>query len=160
MRLIVGAIGKIKSGPEAELAARYGERFAQRGRTIGLAGPEVFELPESRAGKAGQRKIDEAQRMLEKLPERVAIILFDESGKSISSRDFAETVSKHADGGTSDLALLIGGPDGHDASLHGRAQHVFSFGKLTIPHQIVRILVMEQLYRATTILSNHPYHRD
>jgi len=160
LRLIVGCIGKLKSGPEAELVARYGERVAQMGRGLGLTGPDIAELPESRADRAEQRKVDEAMRLHGKLPDKTVTIAFDERGRSLSSRNFAEMIRNYADEGSSDLALLLGGPDGLDETLRDEADHVLSFGKLTMPHQIVRILLMEQLYRATTILSNHPYHRD
>ena len=160
MRLIVGCIGKLKSGPEAELAKRYGERLAQTARGLGLTGPEIIELPEGRSSNSDQRKTDEADRLRENISERAVTIAFDERGKSVSSQEFSKMVQKHLDQGTRDLVLLIGGADGLDATLRDDADYVFSFGKLTMPHQIVRILVMEQLYRATTILANHPYHRD
>ena len=134
--------------------------MAQTGRGLGLTGLEIFELPEGKSGNSDQRKADEAGRLREKIPERAAIIAFDERGSSVSSREFSRMVQKYLDQSVRDLALLIGGADGLDASLRDEASHVFSFGKLTMPHQIVRILVMEQLYRATTILTNHPYHRD
>ena len=160
MRIIVGAIGKLKNGPEGELVARYAERFSQTGRNLGLTGPDIVELPESRLGNAAQRKREEFFRLKEKLPDKAVIITFDERGKSLTSREFSAIIRKFADQGTVDLALLIGGPDGFDETVREEVDQVISFGKLTIPHQIVRILVMEQLYRAATILSNHPYHRD
>ncbi|MDD9908886.1 MAG: 23S rRNA (pseudouridine(1915)-N(3))-methyltransferase RlmH [Ahrensia sp.] len=160
MRLIVGAIGKLKRGPEAELVARYQKRAAQSGRPLGLSGPDIIELPESRADTAALRKSDESQRLLQRLPDKALILALDEGGKAISSRDFASIVTKHLKDGRAGLALLIGGPDGHGDSVLERAAITLSFGKLTMPHQIVRILIMEQLYRATTIAINHPYHRD
>jgi 23S rRNA (pseudouridine1915-N3)-methyltransferase len=75
------------------------------------------------------------------------------------SEDFANAIARFRDDGKRQLLLAIGGPDGHDASLRARADLVLALGAMTWPHQIVRILVAEQLYRATTILSGHPYHR-
>ena len=88
------------------------------------------------------------------------VFCFDERGKSVSSRQFADAVGKVLDDGNPSLSLIIGGPDGLDPDLRARCDRVVSFGELTMPHQLVRILVLEQAYRAVTILTNHPYHRD
>ena len=77
-----------------------------------------------------------------------------------TSRKFASYVSGELDTGTSALALIIGGPDGLHESVRQKAKKIIALGGVTYPHQIVRILVLEQMYRATTILTNHPYHRD
>ncbi len=160
MRLIVGCIGRLKSGPEADIAARYEKRIAQSGRQLGLSGPKIIELPESRAAESAQRKTDEAYRLAQKLPEKAIAIAFDERGTSVNSRNFSEIIRRSSEEGASDLVFLIGGADGLDPQIRRRADHILSFGSLTIPHQLVRILVLEQIYRATTILTNHPYHRD
>ncbi len=160
MQLIVGCIGRLKGGPEAEIASRYEKRIAQSGRQLGLTGPKIIELPEGRSAESAQRKLDEANRLKQKLPARTVLVAFDERGKPMTSRDFSRIVQECAGKGVSDLAFLIGGADGLDPDFRGEADHILSFGRLTIPHQLVRILVMEQIYRATTILTNHPYHRD
>jgi 23S rRNA (pseudouridine1915-N3)-methyltransferase len=88
-----------------------------------------------------------------------ALILLDERGKSFSSEDFAGRLGLLRDGGRKALVIAIGGADGHDQSLRDQAELVMSFGLLTWPHQLVRVMLGEQLYRAATILSGHPYHR-
>ena len=86
-------------------------------------------------------------------------INLDERGKSLSSEDFANRIAALRDGGRRSAVIAIGGPDGHDAGLRVAAELVLSFGAQTWPHQMVRIMLAEQLYRATTILAGHPYHR-
>ena len=160
LKIIVGSIGRLKRGPEQELAQRYADRIRKTGRAVGIAALNFIELPESRATDAITRKREEAYSVLARLPEKVVIFAFDERGQSPSSRQFAATLSEHFDGSTMDIACIIGGPDGLDSQLREKASLVVSFGALTIPHQMVRILVLEQIYRAITILTNHPYHRD
>ena len=158
MRLLILAVGRMKSGPERELVDRYVTRARQSGRSLGLSGCEVIEVPESRASAASRRKIEEADAIRAKLPEGAVSIALDERDSRTDSRNLAAILERERDIGRSALAFLIGGADGLDPSLlEGRT---LSFGALVIPHQLVRILVAEQLYRATTILAGHPYHRD
>ncbi len=159
MKLAVHAVGRMKSGPEKELADRYFERFARSGPAIGLEFAGVTEIPESRAQNAAERKRDEAARLRTTLGAATALVLLDERGKNISSDDFASRIATLRDAGKRSLVVAIGGADGHDASLRDEAELVLSFGALTWPHQIVRVMLAEQLYRAATILSGHPYHR-
>ena len=93
-----------------------------------------------------------------RLPGDASLIVFDERGKSIGSEAFAELLRDALEGARSPC-FAIGGPDGHGPPMLERADHTLAFGKLTMPHQIVRALVLEQIYRATTILTGHPYHR-
>uniref|UniRef100_UPI00035D10FC 23S rRNA (pseudouridine(1915)-N(3))-methyltransferase RlmH n=2 Tax=Brucella/Ochrobactrum group TaxID=2826938 RepID=UPI00035D10FC len=88
-----------------------------------------------------------------------ALILLDERGKTLGSEAFAAIVGRMRDDGKRQLIVAIGGPDGHDPALRSRADLVLALGELTWPHQIARILIAEQLYRAATILAGHPYHR-
>ena len=90
---------------------------------------------------------------------QAALILLDETGENIGSAAFAESLGKWRDNGRDDVVFVIGGPDGMASTLFDRASLRLSFGALTWPHQMVRIMLMEQLYRAMTILSGHPYHR-
>ena len=160
MQLILAAIGRLKKGPEQDLVARYGDRLTKAGKAIGITQVKTIEIVESRADSAAARKRDEAQSILSRLPDNCTIFAFDERGKSPDSRQFARLINRELEGGSSSLALIIGGPDGLDASLTERADKLVSFGSATFPHQLVRVLVLEQIYRATTILTNHPYHRD
>ncbi len=159
MRLIISAIGKLKSGPEQELVSRYEKRLKGAGKTVGVSKLELVENSESRAASEQQRKSAEAQSLLDRIPSGSVIYAFDERGKSPTSAEFAQNLSRSLESGAPAIAFLIGGPDGLDPSIRKQADHVVSFGALTMPHQIARALVLEQIYRATTILSNHPYHR-
>ncbi len=160
MRLFIAAIGRLKKGPEHDLVARYADRIKKSGKVIGITALQKVELNESRATQVDQRKREEATSLLDKLPQDSVLICFDERGESPNSRSFAKTLGKLIDSGTQDLAFVIGGPDGIDPEFRKRAAKVISFGALTMPHQLARVLVLEQTYRAITILTNHPYHRD
>jgi 23S rRNA (pseudouridine1915-N3)-methyltransferase len=159
MRIVIHAVGKLKDGPERELAGRYLDRADKAGRAIGISEVICREIPESRAREAAQRKDEEARALIAELPPGALLIALDEHGDSPTSERFAGLVGEARDRGTPALVLLIGGPDGHGADLLSRSGHRISFGRLTWPHQIVRILAAEQVYRAVTILSGHPYHR-
>jgi 23S rRNA (pseudouridine1915-N3)-methyltransferase len=158
LRLSLLAVGRLKSGPERELVERYRQRIEGLGRNLGMAGLDIAELPESRARRDDDRRTEEAAALLERAGTS-ALIVFDERGKSPSSEAFADRIRQWRDGGTAGLACVIGGPDGLDPQILQRARMVVSFGALTMPHQIVRALVAEQLYRALTIIAGHPYHR-
>jgi 23S rRNA (pseudouridine1915-N3)-methyltransferase len=160
MKLTVIAVGRMKSGPETDLFARYQARAAKSGRQLGISAVTHREIPESRNPDARRRRDDEAAAILAALSPGAAVIALDEKGDDIDSTAFAALIRKHLDGGTGELAFLIGGPDGHGAAAISAARQVIRFGKLTWPHQIVRILLAEQVYRAMTILSGHPYHRE
>lgn len=159
MRIAVHAVGRMKAGPEKELADRFFDRLARSGPAVGLEFSGVFEAPESRARTADERKREEAERLRAQLAAGAALILLDERGKNISSEALTERIAALRDGGLKTLVVAIGGADGHDAALRDQAQLVVSFGAATWPHQLVRIMLAEQLYRAATILSGHPYHR-
>lgn len=159
MRITVFAVGRMKSGPERELAGRYFDRLKKTGASLGLEFTSVTEITESRAQQAELRKQEESAKVLEALDQGGVLVLLDERGKTLSSEAFAEKIARFRDDGKRQLLLAIGGPDGHDPALRDRADLVLALGAMTWPHQIVRILVAEQMYRATTILSGHPYHR-
>jgi 23S rRNA (pseudouridine1915-N3)-methyltransferase len=159
MKVAVHAVGRMKTGPERELADRYFDRFAKSGPAVGLEFAGVTEIAEGRGQSASERRRDEAQRLQTQMPAGAALILLDERGKSFPSEQFAGLVSQFRDGGRKALVIAIGGADGHDQSLRDQAELVLSFGVMTWPHQLVRVMLGEQLYRAATILSGHPYHR-
>lgn len=159
MRIEVHAVGRLKSGPERELADRYFDRLAKAGSAIGLEFSGVHETVESRARSVDDRRRDEGARLSERMVSGSALFLLDERGRNLSSEAFAERIGALRDAGRKSLLLAIGGPDGHDPSLAASADLVLSFGAMTWPHQIVRVMLAEQLYRAATILAGHPYHR-
>jgi 23S rRNA (pseudouridine1915-N3)-methyltransferase len=141
------------------MAARYIERAAAAARGIGVASVTVRELDESRARRAEDRKAEEAKAIRAAIGS-AEVIALDEGGENVSSREFARRLGQRRDQGAAALALVIGGPDGLAAELRAGAAMVLSFGAMTFPHQLVRLLAAEQIYRAVTILSGHPYHRD
>jgi 23S rRNA (pseudouridine1915-N3)-methyltransferase len=153
----IHAVGRLKSGPERDLAERYLDRFARSGAPLSLQFSGTVEHAESRAQSAAERKRDEAARLQAQFPAGATVILLDERGRNRTSQDFAERLAALRDGGCQQLAFVIGGPDGLDPGLD--AEERLCLGAATWPHQLVRILLAEQLYRATTILSGHPYHR-
>ncbi|WP_377294517.1 23S rRNA (pseudouridine(1915)-N(3))-methyltransferase RlmH [Rhizobium sp. SG2393] len=159
MRVSLFAVGRLKSGPEKDLASRYIDRFAKAGPAVGLEFGRMVEINESRAGNPETRKRDEAAELEKILTDQTQLVLLDERGKMIGSEDFAARIGSWRDNGRRDVVFAIGGADGLLPALHDRAAEVLCFGRMTWPHQIARILLAEQLYRATTILSGHPYHR-
>ncbi|MGN6584928.1 MAG: 23S rRNA (pseudouridine(1915)-N(3))-methyltransferase RlmH [Rhizobiaceae bacterium] len=159
MRVVVHAVGRMKAGPERELAQRYFDRFGKSGGAVGLEFAGVIETAEGRASDAASRKAEEAGKILAHADDNSVLVLLDERGKSLSSEDFAARIARYRDDGRKSLLFSIGGPDGHDAALRGKADLVLSFGAATWPHQLVRVMLAEQLYRVSTILAGHPYHR-
>lgn len=158
MRLIVAAIGRLKDA-ERELCERYAKRFDAGGRSLGLGPLTITELNESRAASVEARKADEASRLLKAAAAADQYVALDEGGKALSSAQFSNWVAQRRDGGCKSLAFLIGGPDGHGSDVITGAALKLSLGAMTLPHGIARAVLIEQIYRASTILSGHPYHR-
>jgi len=159
MKVSVHAVGRMKAGPERELAERYFQRFARSGPAIGLEFAGIVEATESRAQTATERRREEGRALQAQLQPGMVLALLDERGRSFTSEDFAGRVGLLRDEGRKGLLVAIGGADGHDQSLRDQAGLVVSLGAMTWPHQLVRIMLAEQLYRAATILAGHPYHR-
>jgi 23S rRNA (pseudouridine1915-N3)-methyltransferase len=160
MRLQLLAIGRMKKGPETQLLDTYVDRLEKSGRALGITSVAVHAPPESRDAETARRKDEEAQKLLAFIGSDDLLIALDEHGSDATSRNFSQIMQTALDDSWSGIAVAIGGPDGHGDALLKRANHTIRFGKMTWPHQIVRILAAEQLYRATTILQGHPYHRD
>ncbi len=158
MRIIVAAIGRMK-GPEAELAERYLKRASQAGRALGWKAVEVVEIRESRADEVMKRMLEESIALANVIPSGAAVALLDEKGDALGSEAFATELAAWRGNNVPAVVFIIGGADGLAASLRDKANLRLSFGKATWPHQMVRVMLLEQLYRATTILSGHPYHR-
>ncbi len=142
------------------MAARYVERAAAAGRAIGFSGVELREAAESRAARPDDRKRQEAQAIRSWLMPHANVIALDENGKQMTSRGLATEICRARDRGMVQLAFVIGGPDGLEPAFLASASLTLSLGAMTWPHQLVRIMTAEQIYRAVTILSGHPYHRD
>ena len=158
MRLILAAVGRLKDA-EGDLYDRYAKRFDAAGRALGLGPLTLAEIGESRAATSSLRIADEAARLRKAASAADATIVLDGKGRELSSEAFANWLRERRDGGTKTLALLIGGPDGHGPAAMAGAALTLSLGAMTLPHGLARIVLAEQLYRAATILSGHPYHR-
>lgn len=150
MRLLIAAIGKAKASPEQQLYQEYARRLKWK--------LECREL-DSKLPDAVQRKAHEAGQLLAACKGYGKIIALDETGKNLSSAEFAEQLKRWQGQGNSSFAFLIGGADGLDKSILEKSHLVWSLGKVTWPHMLVRALLAEQLYRAWSIISGHPYHR-
>ena len=157
MRVTLLCVGRLKASAERDLAARYLDRAKAAGRSLGIV-LDVRELEESRARRAEDRKAEEAEAILE-VAGSGRMIAFDEAGRPLDSVGFAARIGAARDESAARLSLVIGGPDGLDPRVRERAADVVAFGAMTWPHQLVRIMASEQIYRAVTILGGHPYHR-
>lgn len=152
IRIQIIGIGKTKSGPEQELFSQYQKRLVW---PVTLVELELKKSIEDR----NKRLAAEAELLTAQCPSHAVRIVLDERGDNPSSVEFSQWFQQFADQGRRDVAFFIGGPDGHDAKLRQSADKCMSFGKMTWPHLMVRVLLIEQIYRAQTILSGHPYHR-
>ena len=159
MHLVVISIGKLKQGPERELAERYRDRFDDIGRKLGFRGLAVHEISESRARDAATRIQEEGAAISALVPDKAVLVALDERGSSVDSATFARHLGKWRDESVPHTIFMIGGADGLSPELRRRAKLSIAFGAATWPHQMVRVMVLEQIYRAATILSGHPYHR-
>lgn len=159
MRLAVAAVGRLKSGPEAELVADYAARIRALGRSIGFTEFTIVEIDSPKGLEGPAKKAREATLLLAAVPSKARRAALDERGAQLSSAAFAKLIGDWRDQGAPDAAFLIGGADGLDANARESAEAVVAFGKATWPHMLVRAMLCEQIYRAMTILSGHPYHR-
>lgn len=160
MKILVTAIGRMKRGPESDLCERYLKRAFDIGRSLGVSTISVRELQESRAQTAAQRQSDEARALLARIPDDEVLVALDERGKSVSTAAFCDVIEQARTDGRANLHFVIGGPDGLADTIRTRAQTTVAFGQITLPHQLVRVILLEQIYRSMTILQGHPYHRE
>ncbi|GAA0780268.1 23S rRNA (pseudouridine(1915)-N(3))-methyltransferase RlmH [Roseibium denhamense] len=159
MRFTLACVGKMKAGADKDLFDRYMERARKSGKGLGISGLELKEFPESRQQRPQDRKSDEASLILQSLPPAAKLVVLDENGQHLSSDTFSKKLEAWKDQGVPEVFFAIGGADGHGRELLERADLKLALGAMTWPHQIARILLAEQIYRAMTILSGHPYHR-
>lgn len=146
MKATIIAIGKCKKGsPEAEIIAEYIKR----------SGWDVV-IKE----KDNSNQEDEAKFLQSSIPNGAKVIVLDERGENIKSIDLAAKIENWLNNGCSEICFLIGGADGHLQSTRDRADLILSFGKLTLPHILMRAVLCEQIYRIQTIINHHPYHRE
>jgi 23S rRNA (pseudouridine1915-N3)-methyltransferase len=158
MRLIIAAVGRMKSGPDRDLADRYFERAARAGRSLGIKSIDIVEVGESRAPRADDRMGEEAVAVAKAIEPGAVKVILDAAGKGLSSEELARRIGLWRDAGRT-VSFVIGGADGIAPALKAQGELMLSFGAATWPHQLVRIMLLEQLYRSVTILAGHPYHR-
>lgn len=141
------AIGKMKSGALSDIYHDYTKR---------LDWPvKLHELTTKNPSSA-----EEAKALIAKIPDRSKVIALDERGQTIASTALSQKVERWVENGTQDIVFIIGGADGLDESVRQRADTLLSFGKMTWPHMLARVMLAEQLYRIRSIMKNHPYHRE
>jgi len=152
VRVHILAVGRVRRGPERDLYDSYVRQ---------IRWPlSLIEVEEKKPVAGAERLRREADLLLRAIPDGATVIALDERGDSLASRDFAHRIESWRDTGQSDIAFVIGGADGLDPSVRDRAALILSFGRQTWPHQMARIMLIEQIYRAQQILAGHPYHRD
>ena len=155
MRLHICAVGRLRAGSERDLVDDYLQRVDRSGRPLGIGPVSEHEIED----KKGGGMMAEAALLGRFLPVGAMLVAMDERGSVISSPEFATQLAKWRDDGRQDVAFVIGGADGIAPVLRDRADFSISFGKMVWPHLLVRVMLAEQLYRATTILGGGPYHR-
>jgi 23S rRNA (pseudouridine1915-N3)-methyltransferase len=152
MKITILSIGKFRNlDPCKELFLEYQKRLNWK---IEL---KELELKGNIQGEA--LKIKEGELLISKVASGSKIIALDEKGKIFSSEEFATVIKNYGNQGNSDLTFIIGGADGLSAQLKQKADLILSFSKMTFPHLMIRSFLIEQIYRANTIISGHPYHR-
>lgn len=146
MKATIIAIGKLKKkSPEAEIIEEYKKRLN-------------WDLQIKEMDNSNQQ--DEAKFLVSSIPNNAKVIVLDERGENISSPELAKKIEKWQVSGTSEICFLIGGADGNLEETRKRADLILSFGKLTLPHMLMRAVLVEQIYRLQTIIAGHPYHRE
>lgn len=159
MRLTIAAVGRLKDGPERALLEKYRDRFESAAKRLGFGPVAWHEISESRAADVAKRRDEEGAALLKLVRDAAFVIALDERGKLLTSAAFAKVLAKTRDGGAKTAGIVIGGPDGLSQAVRDAAQLQLALGAITLPHGLARIVLAEQLYRAATILSGHPYHR-
>lgn len=159
MKLTVAAVGKLKAGPERDLYDRYAGRIGPVGKQAGLGPLTTQEIPESRKKSASERQAEESAQVLERIGGGCMILALDERGKGMTSEAFANMLADYRDSGAAQVAFVIGGADGHGEEMRSQAARLISLGPMTMAHGLARVVLAEQIYRAITILTGHPYHR-
>lgn len=146
MKVTILAIGKCKkNSPEAQIIAEYVKRSA-------------WNVVIKEKDNADQ--VDEAKFLQENIPHGAKVIVLDERGENMKSLELAAKIENWQTNGVSEICFLIGGADGHLQSTRDKADLLLSFGKLTLPHMLMRAVLTEQVYRMQTIINHHPYHRE
>ncbi|MCP5432332.1 MAG: 23S rRNA (pseudouridine(1915)-N(3))-methyltransferase RlmH [Alphaproteobacteria bacterium] len=158
MRLQISAVGRISGTPEAQLADEYVRLVNALARQAGLKGLRVAEV-EARRSEGAARLAEEGELLTRSLPPGGLVVALDRRGEPWSSEELAKRLGEARDRALPSMTFLVGGADGLAEPLLKAADRRLSFGAQTWPHRLVRAMLLEQIYRATTILVGHPYHR-
>ena len=156
MKILIAAIGRLRDGHEAALTADYLQRAGAAGRQLGIKSVDLIEVEAKPSGDPRA----EAGALFRATPDNSRKILLDERGAEWASRQLAEKLARWRDDGLACATFWIGGADGVSQSVKDNADEKLAFGRQTWPHRLVRVMISEQIYRAVTILSGNPYHRD
>lgn len=155
LRVHLCVVGRLRAGPERDLIDDYTRRFNAAGKALGLGPLVEHEVEDKRGGGMGA----EAALLARAVPEGAVLVCLDERGAEWTSPDLAARMADWRDQGRGDLAFVIGGADGIDPGLRGRADVTLRLGRMVWPHMLARVMLAEQIYRAATILAGSPYHR-
>jgi 23S rRNA (pseudouridine1915-N3)-methyltransferase len=156
LRLLIAAVGRLRGAPEAALAEDYAARAAAAGRQLGFKSVDIAEVEGKPPGDARA----EAAALYRATPDGARKVLLDERGTEWTSRQLAEKLARWRDDGVPCATFWIGGAEGVSQSVKDQADEKLALGRQTWPHRLVRVMISEQIYRAVTILSGNPYHRD
>ena len=159
MKLKVISIGQLKNNPILEIQRDYESRILNLSKSVGIKNLEIKELPISKKSSIKERQKEEAKIISQHIKQNNLNVFLDGKGENINSVEVSQIISKSSFDGK-DLVFFIGGPDGFDEKIIKVANKIVSFGRVTWPHKLIRIMLLEQLYRGITILNNHPYHRN
>ena len=160
MKITLAAVGRLRHGPEHDLVADFADRIAKQGRNVGLTEFDIREVEAPKALSGAERQAREAALLLEATQDATRRIALDERGSNPTSQKFADDLARSRDNGEARIAFYLGGADGHDAAFLKRMDGKLSLGAMTLPHMLARAVFCEQVYRAMTIWSGHPYHRE
>ena len=152
MIININSIGKFKNHPHKDIFELYVKRIGWN--------VKLKELEVKKSASENVLKEMEGELLLNNIDSNSTIILLDERGKNFNSREFAQKISQYRDQGVNNITFIIGGANGVCQKVKDRADLEISLSKLTFPHLMVRSILAEQIYRAYSIINNHPYHRD
>ena len=151
MRIKILAVGRAAGTPEGALVSEYLKRLPWPA--------DIREIEVKGRLKAAERGRRENDLLIKAIPGDARLVVLDESGSRLSSAEFAKTIDRWRQQAINTLAFMIGGADGLNETVKMRADAVISLSDMTLPHLMARAVLAEQIYRAYTILENHPYHR-
>jgi 23S rRNA (pseudouridine1915-N3)-methyltransferase len=156
VKLTVVAVGRLRSEAARAGCDDYVGRLSPLlpGRVV-----EVRDVPRQKKGDPDRWRAEEGRNLLAAVPPGALVVALDERGRAWDSRGFAQWLGQQRDAGVPEIAFLIGGPDGLDPEVRAKARVVWSLSPLTFPHELARLVLLEQLYRAATLLAGWPYHR-